>query len=144
MLYETWEKWRCEVRSHPFSNCCIINNKISEVEVGVCGWLVNVIFCVQGSILMYFILIEGCGRWIWILCKTSIGNSLLGSQLLWRVWQCGWYDVCGWNFDVLLPGIIEQKPFIVLYIKTQSIDSWQSITFSLKVFVQSTYSYPYT
>ena len=40
--------------------------------------------------------------WLRVFCETTIGHAFLGTKLLWRVWQCWWHDVGGWDVNVLL------------------------------------------
>lgn len=55
-------------------------------------------------LLIYFVvLFLGCRRWLWVLCKASIGHFIFCTKLLWRVWQCWSNDVCWRNSNVLIP-----------------------------------------
>jgi len=49
--------------------------------------------------------LTGGWRRLWVLRQTSAGDSVLGAQLLRRVWQRRRHDECWRDFDVLLPGI---------------------------------------
>lgn len=72
------------------------------VCAGVCSSGMCFILCTGTSDTCFTSV--GCGRWLWILCQETVGNPVLCTKLLWRVWQRRRNDVCRWNSHVLFPG----------------------------------------
>jgi hypothetical protein len=95
---------RCLV--HVWSRCCpkvLATTRFGSHLSRPSGWIFFLERVCFVSRLTIFL--TGGGRRIRVLCQETIGDIVLGTELLRRVWQCRGDDECWWDFNVFIPSV---------------------------------------